>query len=65
MKENNNMTTKETMNGITTYLFKTLVCKRCKHEWYGSKKTKPIQCPKCHSPAWDKERLKKHDNKNK
>jgi predicted Zn-ribbon and HTH transcriptional regulator len=31
------------------------ICKRCGHEW-ASKQIKPIICPKCKSPYWNKER---------
>jgi len=32
-------------------------CERCSHEWVPRKKSeedKPIVCPKCKSPYWDK-----------
>lgn len=32
-----------------------LVCKRCKYDW-ASRQEKPIICPKCKSPYWNKER---------
>ncbi len=31
-------------------------CNRCQHEWTPNK-DKPIVCPKCKSPYWDKDRL--------
>jgi len=34
-------------------------CERCKHLWIPRKKEKPIICPKCKSPYWNKPRKKK------
>jgi len=35
-------------------------CCRCNHEWIPNDiENKPIVCPKCHSPYWDRERRKK------
>jgi len=34
-----------------------LNCKRCSHGWTPRSKKKPVQCPKCKSPYWD--RIKK------
>lgn len=31
-------------------------CLRCEHEWLGRGQKKPVQCPRCKSPYWDKER---------
>lgn len=31
-------------------------CIRCGHKWLGRSREKPIVCPKCHSPYWDRER---------
>jgi len=31
-------------------------CLRCKHEWYKRTPEKPIVCPKCKNPYWDKPR---------
>lgn len=28
-------------------------CLRCHHTWHARIERKPIQCPKCKSPAWD------------
>ena len=37
-----------------------LKCKRCGYIWIQkSKRKKPKNCPKCNSPYWMKERLKK------
>ena len=34
------------------------LCNRCKNEWAPRKKGfKPVSCPKCKSPYWDKERV--------
>jgi len=38
------------------------VCKRCGHRWANRKAQKPIICPKCKTPYWDKERQKKEEN---
>ena len=44
-------------------------CKRCKHSWfprdevYITGKEKPIICPKCKSPYWDKDYKKEEQNK--
>ena len=32
-------------------------CKRCNHEWLG-RVVNPIQCPKCKSLYWDKDRVR-------
>lgn len=34
-------------------------CKRCPHEWAQRGETRPMRCPKCGSPYWDKERGQK------
>jgi len=33
-------------------------CKRCGYEWLG-RLEKPVQCARCHSTLWDKERKRK------
>jgi len=33
-------------------------CLRCNKKWYRRKPEKPIVCPRCGSPYWDKPRLK-------
>lgn len=33
-------------------------CSRCNHSWIPRKEQKPIACPKCKSPYWDRERIK-------
>lgn len=42
-------------------------CERCGHEWIPrNKEEKPIICPKCKSPYWDKpKKSKKGKNHNK
>ena len=32
------------------------VCLRCGHTWYRRKPERPVMCPKCKSPYWDKPR---------
>jgi predicted Zn-ribbon and HTH transcriptional regulator len=41
-----------------TTMIKGFKCKRCGHEWKPKVKN-PVQCPKCRSPYWDRERIKK------
>jgi len=36
-----------------------LHCKRCGHKWYPRTPKKPEVCPKCKSPLWDKDRVRK------
>ena len=31
---------------------------RCGHEWYPKKPGRPVTCPKCGSPHWDKARVR-------
>ena len=42
----------------TKVTFKKLTCKRCNHTWTPRSKTPPVQCPKCHSPYWNRDRMK-------
>jgi len=37
-------------------------CLKCGHEWIPRIETRPILCPKCKSPTWDKERKIKKAN---
>jgi ribosomal protein L37AE/L43A len=30
------------------------LCERCTHKWVGRNGSKPIVCPKCKSPYWDR-----------
>ena len=41
------------------YTLPSLHCKRCKHTWFPRSLKKPKVCPKCNSPYWNKERIKK------
>ena len=34
-------------------------CKRCGHEWTPRNNEPPKVCPKCKSPYWDRERIKR------
>jgi len=36
-----------------------LKCKRCNHRWQPRGTSLPKYCPKCKSPYWDKDRIKK------
>jgi len=39
-------------------------CERCSHEWIPNNiKRKPVVCPKCKSPYWDRVRKKKRSVK--
>lgn len=31
-------------------------CERCGHEWVPRLETRPVVCPKCKSPFWDRPR---------
>ncbi len=35
---------------------KQVKCKRCPHKWYQRTPKKPVSCPKCKSPYWNRER---------
>ena len=35
---------------------KSYKCKRCGHEWFPRKEIKPVCCPGCKSPYWNKEK---------
>ena len=37
-------------------MLKTYGCKRCGYEWV-PRKDKPITCPRCRSPYWNKDRI--------
>lgn len=32
-------------------------CKRCEAVWFPRHRVRPLTCPKCRSPYWDRERL--------
>lgn len=34
----------------------TLRCLRCSHTWYPRRPERPVVCPACNSPYWDKPR---------
>lgn len=42
--------------GETTIKVKRYNCERCSHEWQPRKEEKPIICPECKSPYWDRKR---------
>lgn len=31
-----------------------VICLRCYHVWWPRKNAKPVMCPKCRSPYWDR-----------
>lgn len=33
---------------------KKYICSRCGHKWIPREDKKPVICPKCKSPYWDK-----------
>jgi len=40
-------------------------CTRCGYQWIPRGKNKPLVCPDCNSPYWDKERTREGDYKKK
>jgi len=46
------------MNSMAEIMLKVkgYKCERCGHKWIPRKKGKPVICPKCKSPYWDKKR---------
>lgn len=34
----------------------TLACKRCQHTWHPRRAEKPLRCPGCGTPYWDRPR---------
>jgi len=42
---------------------KGYICERCAHKWVPREKSKkrPVVCPKCKSPYWDKKKISKDD----
>jgi hypothetical protein len=40
--------------------YKQRTCKRCDYTWTPRKKQKPVQCPKCKSPYWNREKKNAH-----
>ena len=43
---------------------KILKCKRCNHEWASRKPDKVKVCPKCKSPYWDTDKIKRKQVEN-
>lgn len=39
-----------------TFKLPKFKCLRCGYVWIPRKEERPITCPKCRSPYWDKER---------
>jgi DNA-directed RNA polymerase subunit RPC12/RpoP len=39
---------------------KPQTCKRCGRTWTPRSNKPPVQCPKCHSPYWNRERVKRN-----
>ena len=44
---------------IRKSLYKPLTCNRCGAKWTPRRKEPPVQCPKCKSPYWNREKKKK------
>lgn len=44
---------------------KEVQCNRCGHKWIPRTFTLPDRCPKCNSPYWNKERVRKRKEENK
>lgn len=40
---------------------KGYICERCKHKWVPREDKKPLVCPKCKSPYWDRVRKKQQN----
>jgi predicted Zn-ribbon and HTH transcriptional regulator len=40
-----------------------LSCNRCNHSWWARSLSLPKVCPKCKSPYWNKERVRKVKSK--
>jgi predicted Zn-ribbon and HTH transcriptional regulator len=38
-------------------------CERCGHEWVAKTERRPIICPKCKSPYWDRPRVRTLEKK--
>jgi predicted Zn-ribbon and HTH transcriptional regulator len=58
--EDLDMTTEELMGKKPLAKPQQLECKRCGRKWIPRSKKKPVQCPKCKSPYWNKKRVYKH-----
>lgn len=46
---------REEVNALVV-IGKQYQCERCQHVWAGREDRKPVRCPKCTSPYWDKPR---------
>ena len=33
-------------------------CRKCGHEWSSRVEGRPVQCPRCHQPKWDEDRVR-------
>lgn len=44
---------------MAVVMLKGYRCERCAHTWIPRKKAKPVICPRCKSPYWDRPRRKK------
>lgn len=42
----------------TNIVLKRLSCNRCGHTWWPKSERRPGNCPVCHSPYWDKPRVR-------
>jgi len=47
------------LNKVGTIKLPILKCKRCGNEWIPRVVTLPKVCPKCKSPYWNSEKVKK------
>lgn len=36
-----------------------LMCKRCGYSWFPRSENPPKVCPRCNSPYWDRDRIRK------
>lgn len=41
------------------YIIRKWACLRCKHEWIPKTERPPKCCPRCNSPYWNKQRVRK------
>lgn len=58
-------TTKKNIMGLVKIVVEGYRCERCSHEWAPRNEEQPRVCPKCHSPYWDKERIRDLKRKGK
>jgi len=45
-------------SSVQTITVKAYRCLRCLHTWLPRRSTRPVSCPACHSPYWDRPRRK-------